>query len=174
MRFHACTIRHRGRAPRTVDQDSSSQFVPTRLARIRPGPTDIRHGMIRGWVSGGQGCYRLTRGGTGPSQLSLSLGHAWPVSSFLFLFFFPQKTTWMMSHHLTQNGNAKHNDWCWSCHQLPVQFIKQGPGLWQEGRDTAHASERPFTSSPSRSLACAVSLPSCHSPGPCFMNCTGN
>ena len=24
--------------------------VPTRLARIRPGPTDIRHGMIRGWV----------------------------------------------------------------------------------------------------------------------------
>ena len=50
--------------------DSSSQFVPTRLARIRPGPTDIRHGMIRGWVSGGQGCYRLTRGSTGgPSPL---------------------------------------------------------------------------------------------------------
>ena len=24
--------------------------------------------MIRGWVSGGQGCYRLTRGGTGPSH----------------------------------------------------------------------------------------------------------
>ena len=46
---------------------STSQFVPTRLARIRPGPTDIRHGMSRGWVSGGQGCYRLMRGRTGPS-----------------------------------------------------------------------------------------------------------
>ena len=41
------------------DWDSTSQFVPTRLARIRPDPTHIRHGMIRGYVSGGQGCHRL-------------------------------------------------------------------------------------------------------------------
>ena len=37
-------------------------FVPTRLARIRPDFTDVRHGMISGGVSGGQGCYRPTRG----------------------------------------------------------------------------------------------------------------
>ena len=35
---------------------------PTRLARIRPDPPHIWHGMIRGQVSGGQGCYRLTCG----------------------------------------------------------------------------------------------------------------
>ena len=42
----------------------------------------IRHGMIRGWVSGGQGCYRLTRGGTGPSQfrawVALATGARFP------------------------------------------------------------------------------------------------
>ena len=25
-----------------------------------PTPTDIRHGMIRGGISGGEGCYRVT------------------------------------------------------------------------------------------------------------------
>ena len=36
----------------------SVSIVPTRLARSAPTPIDIRHGMIWGWISGGQGCYR--------------------------------------------------------------------------------------------------------------------
>ena len=62
--------------------DSASQLVPTRLARIPPDSNNLRHGMIRGWVSGGQGCYRLTRGGTGPSQfrawVALATGARFP------------------------------------------------------------------------------------------------
>ena len=50
----------RGKPKGTLESE-----MPTRLARIRPGPTDIRHVMIRGWVSGGQGCYCLMRGSTG-------------------------------------------------------------------------------------------------------------
>ena len=45
-----------------------------------PTPIDIRHVMIGGGVTGGQGCYRLTRGSTGSPPYTVS---GWPYSQVL-------------------------------------------------------------------------------------------
>ena len=59
-----CTLAHCARLLRIArapfDQLANDTAKELSVQQVYSSTTDIRHGMIRGWVSGGQGCYRLT------------------------------------------------------------------------------------------------------------------
>ena len=79
-------------------------------------------------------------------SLSLSLGHGWPVSSFQFLIFFRRKPPDVTSFGQRTEKQSKTSTTI-GAGAVPsitgtIHKTRSTAGLWQEGRDTAHASER--------------------------------